>query len=87
MNRQRLRLTVPIATFLPLLTTLNHALRTGFGSHHLCGAGYDDYLPYGSELLARWYYPSMWILALTLSFLATLPWLLRRQRTLTGRAP
>ena len=68
---RRLRLSVPVVTLVPLLLTLDHALATGFGAHHLCGPEYDSYITDGAR---NYYYPLMWAYALALSTAAAWPW-------------
>lgn len=69
---RRMRLSVPVVTLVPLLFTLDHALATGIGAHHLCGPEYDSYIVEGGA--RNYYYPLMWAYALALSVAAAWPW-------------
>ena len=68
-----IRLSVPVATLIPLVLTLGHAADTALGGHHLCGQEFDQYRSAGDEWPFRFYYPIMWGEALALTVAATWP--------------
>jgi hypothetical protein len=67
-----IRLSVVLATALPLLLTVRHAMDTAVWGHHLCGPGFDgqfELLP-GDRWRSRFFYPVLWAEALALIWAA-----------------
>ena len=65
------RLCSPFFMFTPLFFTIRHAYETTILENHLCGEEFNHIVQ--DQLLSRYYFPVLWVLAILVSIAAVYP--------------